>query len=151
MGASGTLTTTTSLSVNGAITATGDITAYASDSRLKNINSNINNSLEIVDSLNGFYYKFNDIAYSYGFDKNNMEIGLSAQEVQKVLPEIVKLAPFDRLYDNYGNLTSKSGSNYLTLSYDKLVPVIIEGMKELNKKNKKLEYELSNIKYKLNI
>ena len=99
MGATGTLTTTTSLSVNGAITATGDITAYASDSRLKNINSNINNSLEIVDSLNGFYYKFNDIAYSYGFDKNNMEKGLSAQEVQKVLPEIVKLAPFDHSYD----------------------------------------------------
>ena len=50
-----------------------------------------------------------------------------------------------------GNLISKSGNNYLTLSYDKLVPVLVEGIKELNNKNKYLEYELSNIKYKLNI
>jgi len=49
-----------------------------------------------------------------------------AQEVQKVLPEIVKRAPFD----NDGKDGSLSGEYYLTVQYDKLIPLIIETIKE---------------------
>jgi hypothetical protein len=146
-----TATSFTSLVVKGSGSFTGPVAAGASDIRLKNVLSNINNSLEIINNLNGFYYNFNDIANNYGFNKDKIEIGLNAQEVQRFLPEIVQLSPFDTIYDNSGNLTSRSGSNYLTLSYDKLVPVLVEGMKELNNKNKELNDELSNIKYRLNM
>ena len=69
------------------------------------------------------------LAKSYGFNDNNKEIGLSAQEVKEVLPEIVKIAPFDSDI----NHNSKSGDNYLTVSYERLVPVLIEAIKELKK------------------
>ena len=51
--------------------------------------------------------------------------------------------------DSSGKIKSKSGNNYLTLSYDRLVPVLVEGIKEIHNKNKNIELELSNINYKL--
>jgi hypothetical protein len=49
-----------------------------------------------------------------------------AQEVQKILPEVVKPAPFDVI----GKDESKSGQYYLTVQYDKIIPLIIETIKE---------------------
>ena len=80
------------------------------------------------------------MAIKNGFaDEEN--IGLSAQDVQKFLPEIVKIAPFDTVRDNNGNIISKSGENYLTLSYEKLAPLCVEAIKELNKELKDLKLE----------
>ena len=125
----GTDNPTSKLYVNGNINVTGELTQSFSDIRLKTIHSNIKNPLSIIDNLNGFYYKYNDLAKEYGFNDDLMKIGLNAQEVNKVLPEIVKIAPFD--LDN--NNQSKSGKYYLTISYEKLVPILIEGIKELKK------------------
>ena len=58
---------------------------------------------------------------------------MSAQEIQKVLPEIVSIAPFDR-EEVDGKTISKSGKNFLTVKYDKLIPVLIESIKELTEK-----------------
>ena len=120
---------------NGSIIATGDITAYYSDERLKTKISTINNPLSIVNKLHGFYYIPNEIATKYGINKNKIEIGLSAQDVQKVLPELVKLAPFDMKMNEAGEIISKSGEKYLTISYERIVPVLVEAIKELNQKN----------------
>jgi hypothetical protein len=119
----------------GNILATGDITAYYSDERLKTKISTINNPLSIVNKLHGFYYIPNEIATKYGINNNKVEIGLSAQDVQNVLPELVKLAPFDMKMSEEGEIISKSGEKYLTISYERLVPVLIEAIKELNQKN----------------
>ena len=137
--------------VVGTISSTDDISAFfnISDDRLKIRIANINEPLKIIDKLNGFYYKVNELANSYGIINTETEIGLSAQEVQKVLPEVVKLAPFDIIKDINGNKISKSGENYLTISYEKLVPVFVEAIKELQKENKdlkqKYEYILEEI------
>ena len=106
--------------VSGAITATGNITAFASDSRLKDRKENISDALEKVESLSGFNYKFNELGLKVvGEDFRDEEfVGVSAQEVEKVLPEVVKPAP--------GN------NDYKTVQYDKLVPLLIEAIKELN-------------------
>lgn len=72
------------------------------------------------------------------------EIGLSAQEVKKVLPEIVKLAPFDTVKNSDGNIISKSGENYLTICYERMAQVFVEAIKELSHENKQL-YEENNI------
>ena len=125
---------------SGTITATGNITAFFSDERLKAKLGNINNAIGKISQLNGFYYKFNELANSFGYTDDKTQLGLSAQEVQSVFPDIVSLAPFDMKDDNIDE--SKSGENYLTIDYSKLVPVLVEAIKELKaeieelKKNK---------------
>lgn len=104
------------LTINGSITATDDITAYYSDDRLKVRKGNIQNALAKVMSLNGFEYEANELAQSLGY-KVKPEVGVSAQEVQKVLPEVVVPAPID--------------AQYLTVHYERLIPLLIESIKEL--------------------
>ena len=125
------------LTVGTEIRCIGDISGFYSDMRLKTKVSNIINPFNIINNITGFKYIANDLAIQYGLvnikDKNKNFVGVSAQEVNEVLPEIVSLAPFDIANDSDGNLISKSGHNYLTIKYDKLVPVLIEGLKELKK------------------
>ena len=118
------------LLVNNNITATGDIIAYYSDERLKTKKGNITNAIDKVKTLNGFYYKNNRLAKSFGYKSTDLQIGLSAQEVQAILPEVVTTAPFDRKITEDGNEVSKSGENYLTVNYAKLVPLLVEAIKE---------------------
>ena len=124
------LTTNGNLAVNGAATATGDITAYSSDSRLKDVIGRIENALGKVSQIQGVLYKHNEVAKKHGFTEDDTKVGVLAQEVQNVLPEAVKPAPFDIGEDG----KSKSGENYLTVQYEKIVPLLIEAVKELSKK-----------------
>jgi hypothetical protein len=135
----GTATPVTSIHVIGEIVATQNITSYYSDERLKTKISDINEPLNIINNLNGFYYIPNELARINGITNTDTEIGLSAQDVQKVLPEIVKIAPFDLATDKDGKKVSKSGETYLTMSYERLAPVFVEAIKELTQKNKVLE------------
>tara|TARA_R110000822_G_scaffold25401_1_gene76927 strand:- start:1357 stop:2634 length:1278 start_codon:yes stop_codon:yes gene_type:complete len=105
----------TGLAVTGAITATGNITAYFSDDRLKTKLGNIENALDKVCSLDGFYYEANETAQKLGY-KAVREVGVSAQSVEKVLPELIQPAPID--------------PQYKTLDYARLVPLLIEAIKE---------------------
>jgi hypothetical protein len=100
------------------IRTAGNIVAYYSDERLKDKKGNIENALEKLLSLNGFYYEPNERAQELGY-KKKLEIGVSAQEVEAVLPEIVNDAPI--------------GYGYKTLDYSKLVPLLIEAIKEQQK------------------
>jgi len=100
----------------GEIRAAGDITAYYSDDRLKTRLGNLENALDKITSLQGFYFEANDTAVALGYTKFR-EVGLSAQDVQKILPEVVVPAPVD--------------NKYLTVNYAKLVPLIVESIKEL--------------------
>jgi hypothetical protein len=109
----------------GEIRATNEVTAYYSDDRLKTKSGNIENALEKVVSLNGFHYKANELAGELGYDTSVKNVGVSAQEVLKVLPEAVVPAPID--------------PKYHTVHYNKLVPLLIESIKELTDKVKRLE------------
>ena len=100
----------------GEIRATGDITASYSDDRLKTRLGNIESALDKIRSLTGFYYEANQTAQDLGY-RVKRGVGVSAQEVQRVMPEIVVPAPID--------------DKYLTVHYDKLLPLVIESIKEL--------------------
>jgi len=102
----------------GEIRATNNITAYYSDDRLKTRISNIPNALEKILSLNGFYFQANEKAQELGYT-NEVQVGVSAQEVEAVLPEIVVPAPIDE--------------QYKTVRYEKLIPLLIEAIKELKR------------------
>ena len=115
-----------------------NIIAYASDKRLKENIVNIPNAIEKIMSLNGVTFDWKDMVKDLGFEPTNKhEAGLLAQEVDAVLPEAVEIAPFD--YDWKMPGKSKSGEKYLTVKYEKLVPLLIEGIKEQQTKIDRLE------------
>jgi len=119
----------------GGIFATGNITAYYSDARLKTVKGKIENALDKVATLSGVIYTNNDVAKSFGYESDEEQVGVLAQEIEAVMPQVVKAAPFD--LDENGN--SKSGQNYKTVQYDRLVPLLIEAINELQAKVKLLE------------
>jgi hypothetical protein len=115
----------------GTIYGAGDIIAYYSDGRLKENLIPLTGALSKISTLNGYTYHTNALGKELMNDSDNSsKVGLIAQELQAILPEAVKLAPFDR--DENGN--SKSGENYLTIQYEKVVPLLVEAIKELNAK-----------------
>ena len=120
---SGTLTMSGSYS--GSFAATGNLTAYSSDNRLKIYNGKIDSALDKISKLNGYYFEWNEIAQEFGegYEKGIKQVGVSAQEVQAVLPEVVKLSAVNDAFD--------TKENYLTVQYEKLVPLLIESIKEL--------------------
>jgi len=123
---------------DGEIIATNQISSYYSDERLKTNIEPISNALEKVLSLRGVTYKSNQLAESFGFMNKEQQVGVIAGDVEKVLPEAVKPAPFDMmLFEN--TIISKSGENYKTVQYEKLVPLLIEAIKELNNEIKQLK------------
>jgi hypothetical protein len=118
VGATGTFSGsyTGNMAITGSITATGDITAFFSDDRLKTKLGNIDSALDKLLALSGFIFEPNELAQSLGYEKKR-EVGVSAQEVEAVLPEAIATAPID--------------SKYMAVKYERLIPLIIEAIKEL--------------------
>jgi hypothetical protein len=113
------------LAVTGAITATGDITAFnTSDRNLKQNIVNIDNSLDKVSKLNGVYYNWTKEALEKNAHlKDEKEVGVIAQDVEAVLPELVA--------------TREDGSK--AVRYERLCAVLIESVKELKKEIEELK------------
>jgi len=116
----------------GNLSVTQDITAFSSDDRLKTNRVQLTNALDKVCSLNGFTYNFNETAGELGFNTEIDYVGVSAQEVQKVLPEAVKPAPVDK--------------KYITVQYEKIVPLLIEAIKEQSDQIDSLRKEIEKLK-----
>ena len=114
----------------------GNVTAYYSDERLKDKQGKIENALDKVGQIETFYFTENELAKSLGQTEDKKQVGVSAQSVKEVLPEIVDLAPFDTDAETG---ESKSGEDYMTVDYAKLTPLLIEAIKELQLRIKELE------------
>ena len=103
---------TTSAPAN-TIQCTGDVVAFASsDERLKNNLSPISNSLEKVGQLKGYEFDWNDKQQVH----TGHDVGVIAQEVEKVVPEIVETREHD---------------GYKAVKYEKLVPLLINAINDL--------------------
>lgn len=127
-----------------AIAAAGDVVAYYSDMRLKEKTGDIENAVDKVKQLNGFYYVENEKAKELGYDNDKVQIGVSAQEVQAVIPEAVRRAPIDVETLEDGTQVSKTGEDYLTVKYERLVPLLIEAIKEQQDQIDELKQLLNN-------
>ena len=120
---------------NGNATLVGGLTQNSSDIRLKENIQPITNSVEKVKSLSGFTYNWNKTAQDLGFKgegHDELQVGLSAQDVEKIQPEIVKPAPVD--------------NNYKTIQYEKLVPLLVEAIKEQQQQIETLQNEINALK-----
>ena len=111
--------------IDGFLTVTGDITsAYSSsDLRLKDNLKVIEKPLEKISEINGYTFNYKD--------KPRETIpGVVAQEVETILPGVV----FDH---------ERNGETYKAVRYDQLIPLLIEGIKELKEKVNDLENQLN--------
>ena len=129
------------LADNGDLAVTGDITGYSSDERLKKDFHVISDPLVKLFELSGYTFSWNkELCESLNFHPSeSVEHGVKAQEVQKIVPDAVSIAPFDKSIDENGNVISLSGENYLTVKYERLVPLLIEAVKELTERVRILE------------
>ena len=112
---------------NGSIQYSGSITDV-SDKRLKENIVKIDNSISKIQNIDGVYFNM------IGSDKR--ELGVLAQDVQKVLPESVNVIDVE--------------NGYLGVDYISLVPVLIEAVKEQQIQIENLEKELQDLKYLTN-
>jgi hypothetical protein len=110
--------------------ATGDIIAYSttpSDFRLKdNIFTLNDNTLELVRKIRPVSYTWKNK------DNNKKDFGVIAQEIEQLLPEIVKEKEL---------LGQKEGEKFKTVSYEKLIPFLIKAIQELSDEVDKLKKE----------
>lgn len=122
--------------VNGDMTAAGNVTAY-SDPRLKTEITPIQSALSIIQQLNGVRFKW--IESSVIGHPGEYDYGVLADEVQKVLPELVS----DSMYE------APEGDKYKTVAYDKFAPILIESVKELAKYVTALEQRIAQLEARL--
>ena len=115
----------------------GDIIAYSStisDKRLKDNVTTIENPLDKIKALRGVEYDWNN-----GSKKGKHDLGLIAQEVEEVIPEIISehTLPF---------VEGDDDTLYKTVDYEKMVAVLIEGMKEQQTQIDSLKTEIEILK-----
>jgi hypothetical protein len=105
----------------------GDVIAYSttiSDNRLKDDVVTIDSALDKVSKLRGVEYTWNATSR-----KGQKDIGVIAQEVEEVIPEIVREKKMALI----------EGGTYKTVDYEKLTAVLIQAVKELKEEVEELK------------
>ena len=128
----GVLTPSVRLQVSGDIIANS--IAGSSDMRFKTHISPIENSLQKVLQLRGVYFDWNTKDFPDRKFSDQKAIGFIAQEVEKILPEVVQ--------------TEKTPEGYKAVQYDKVVALLVEAIKEQQKQIDCLKRELKKRKNK---
>ena len=107
--------------VTGNIRATADITAYySSDRRFKDNLTRISEPNEKIKKINGYEFDWNDKHELY---KNTHDVGVVAQEIEEVLPEVV----------------TEREDGYKAVKYEKIIALLIESNKDLLRRVEELE------------
>ena len=112
----------------GEVRATSNITAYySSDRRLKENIKKISNALKKLESINGVSFDWTDEHIESrggedGYFVNKHEVGVIAQEIKEVLPEVVR----------------ERDDGYLGVKYEGIIPLLIEAIKELKQEVEEL-------------
>jgi len=104
-----------------------------SDERLKNINGTINNALNKLLSIRA-------VDYSWKSDNTNKgNLGLIAQDVEKVFPQVI---------DKSKSFSETDNTEYLSVKYTELIPVLVKAIQELSAKNDALQTRITQLENK---
>ncbi len=125
----GVMTPTTKLYVNGDITANS--IAGTSDVRFKTNIRSVSSALDKIKQLRGVYFNWNQKAFPEKDFGAQDELGFIAQEVEKIVPEIV--------------IKDKTKDEYRSVKYDKLVALLVEAIKEQQKQIDSLKYKVNKL------
>jgi hypothetical protein len=121
-------------STNGRIDASNDIIAYStSDERLKENVKPIDNALSKILKIGGYEFDWKPLTEEEKktiHGNEGHDVGVLAQEIEKVLPEVV----------------TQRDSGYKAVKYDKMVALLIEGMKEQQSQIEELKSEMKKLK-----
>ena len=121
----GALVVTGGIGTSGDIFAGGDVVAYASsDIRLKDNLELISNPLQKINQIGGYSFVWNEEKQDI---YKGTDYGVIAQEIEEILPELVD--------------TRENG--YKAVKYDKLVSLLIEGIKDLSKQVEELKEKIN--------
>jgi hypothetical protein len=114
----------------GKIMAENDVVAFASDKRLKENIVEISNPLDKIQQVRGVYFDWNQKSKEEGFKaaREKNEIGMIAQEVEQIIPQAIEPAPFNK--------------EYKTIKYDRLIPLLVECIKDQQKQIDELKSKL---------
>jgi hypothetical protein len=124
----GTTSPSYALEVSGDARATGEIEAFlSSDRRLKKHLDPLDSALDKVDKLTGYNFDWQDNDSVMPHKRGNTDVGVIAQEVEQVLPNAVK------------EFEDGHSEGYKSVSYDKLVPLLIEAIKDLRSQVNQLQ------------
>ncbi|MGL5022249.1 MAG: tail fiber domain-containing protein [Cetobacterium sp.] len=123
------------------ITCTNNIIAYYSDERLKKNFKEINGALNMIMSINPYYYEQNEFAKELGYnEEGKIQIGFKAQEIEKILPQIIQEAPVNHRNDLSDDIRNKIGDIPIkTIDYAKITPLLWRAIQEQQKQIEKLE------------
>lgn len=111
----------------GRIDATNDVVAFStSDARFKCNIKEITDPIEKINQISGVEFDWIPDQQNHGFEGH--DIGVIAQEIEAILPEAV----------------TTRDSGYKAVKYEKIIPLLIEAIKEQNKKIERLEALLKN-------
>lgn len=106
----------------GRIDASNDVVAFStSDERLKTDISNITDPITKINMINGVNFTWLENPEVHG--NSGRDVGVIAQEIQKVLPEVV----------------TTRDNGYKAVKYEKIVPLLIEAIKDLQKQINELK------------
>ena len=115
----------------GNIKATGDVVAfYSSDKNLKDNIEPITNSIDKIKKIGGYEFDWNDKQSTY----EGHDIGVIAQEIEEILPELV--------------ITRDNG--YKAVKYEKITALLIEGIKEQQSKIDEQQKQIDELKQIVN-
>jgi hypothetical protein len=128
------LSTAGNMYASGNFYATGDVYSSYSDIRLKNIVGYIEDPIAMLKQIDTFYYEPNESAVALGATPGR-RVGVSAQSVNTVLPEVIG--------------QSTLGEGYMTVQYERLVPLLIESMKKQQEQIEKLTAQVNELQSKL--
>ena len=121
---------------NGDFVISGGLSASGSDDRLKKNKVGITSALSKVCAMEGFTFEWNDVADKIGMSDGDRHFGLSAQTVEPLAPEVVVV--------NDILINPDDGTNdYKTIKYERLVPMLVEAIKELKTDNDALRSRIS--------
>jgi Chaperone of endosialidase/Secretion system C-terminal sorting domain len=118
-------------------------TYLGSDAKLKKNIKSMDKALDIIDKLLPKYYEFrNDGNYAKMHLPKGNHFGLLAQDVEKVLPDLVKETQFNVTAETMDEQTDKTANafdkpemiNFKAVNYTELIPVLIKATQELNEK-----------------
>jgi len=134
---------------NGNIFSTG--TFSSSDEKLKQNIRDFSSAMSIINGLHPKLYQFKKEGnYALMNLPQGDHYGLIAQEVEKVLPNLVKETKFDTRLTKPGADREKSSPSevvdFKALNYTELIPIMIKAIQELSQQNEDLQKQVNEMK-----
>lgn len=145
-------TTTLAGYFNGDVDITGNLT-HPSDEKLKQNIRNYDNALEQIGQLNVKQYTFKNEEFSYMHLPEGNQVGVMAAELKKIFPNLVKKTVALKttiLKEEKGRpkIKTERGVEFDAVNYTALIPVLVQGVKELHQKVGDLEKQNSELMQK---